>query len=305
MLVPLSDAEADTRTSPGFRIADGTMKPQGFGGRIASWYESSMSVNPAWRVRLDLQPAYPSPAVKAAVLVLLGAGGGPLTYRGISGPAIDGGFWSHDGATPVNTMARDIREDITRAAAANVPSLFSISDSRPVQVSLVLAGARQVALESDFAEVRAVHELLLRLDARVFEELVSELVWRMGFKDVVLTSYSGDGGVDVTASFPCGPISEQRFVFQAKRWQRQVGQGVVRELRGVLADDEQGVLIATAGLTGPARRLAQRWRRPIVLIEGQQLAELLIDHGLGLQRLATMLTTASPRTHPLASLASP
>lgn len=242
-----------------------------------------MSQQHSWLVRLELQPAYQSPATKAAVVVLLSAGGGPLTYRDIAGSAMARRLWVPDGDTPVNTMARDIRKDIGQAAVAGVPSIFSLTGERPVFVSLGLAGARTVSVEPDSAEVLAVHERLQRLSGREFEELVAELLWRMGYKQVVVTSRSWDGGVDARATFFCGPISEQRFVFQVKRRRQPVGQRPVRELCGSLVDDEQGVLIVPGGLTPPARQLAQAWRRPIELVEGHQVAELLLEYGLGLR----------------------
>lgn len=129
----------------------------------------------------------------------------------------------------------------------------------------------------------------LELHPRAFEELSAELIRRMGYRDVHVTPYSGDGGVDVTAVFPCGPLAEQNFVFQVKRVRRSLGQRTVRELRGVLGEHDQGVLISTGTFLPSAHRLAARWGRPVVLIDGDRLADLLIEHDLGVKRVPTEL----------------
>jgi restriction system protein len=108
----------------------------------------------------------------------------------------------------------------------------------------------------------------------------------MGFKDVTVTPYSNDGGVDIRASFSCGPISDQRFVFEVKRWERPVGGRTVRLLRGTLQGDEQGVLVTTSDFNQNARRLASEWFRPIVCIDGDRLAGLLLDHEVRVTSLA-------------------
>jgi hypothetical protein len=235
-----------------------------------------------WQARLVLQPANPTAAVKAALLVLLAACGRDLTYREIVDEAIRRGLWCPEGETPINTLARDLRADVADAAKDGVPSLFVLHGGRPTRVSLDFAGGHTVVVDEVCARMRAALTNAQQLHPREFELLIGSLLWRMGYRQVVVTPYWGDGGLDATASFACGPISTQRFVFQVKRQRRAVTSGVVRELRGVLEDDVQGVLVATGGFSPGARELAEGFRRPIELIDGQRLAELLVDHGLEL-----------------------
>jgi hypothetical protein len=247
-----------------------------------------MALDLGWRATVDFEPQYPSAAVKAAVLVLLRFGGGPMYYRDIAAAAMDTGLWDPRGDTPWGTLNSDIREDIKRAKTLGMQSVF-VRSGRGM-VSLALAGEASAG-----GRVPGEHELLRagllaqarRLHPRDFETLAAELIRRMGYRDVVVTRYWGDGGVDVTATFPCGPLAEQRFVCQVKRFRGACGQRYVRELRGVLEDDERGVLIST-GTFGPAAwRLAERRSRPVVLVDGEQLAELLISCELGVERVAT------------------
>jgi Restriction endonuclease/HB1, ASXL, restriction endonuclease HTH domain len=247
-----------------------------------------MALEQGWRVTAEFTPVYPSPAVKAAVMVLLSAGGGPMHYRAVAEQAIKRGLWNPHGNTPWHTLNADVRSDLERADALGVRSVFRRGEGgllslAPPDPQTVRSIDRREAVKAELLD-RA-----LELHPRAFEELSAELIRRMGYRDVQVTPYSGDGGVDVTAVFPCGPLAEQSFVFQVKRFRRSLGQRTVRELRGVLGEHDQGVLITTGTFLPSARRLAARWSRPVVLIDGDRLAELFIEHDLGVERVPTEL----------------
>lgn len=247
-----------------------------------------MALEHGWRVTAEYAPVYPSPAVKAAVLVLLAAGGGPMHYRAIAGEAIKRGLWQPSGDTPWHTLNSDVRTDEERSGELGVSSVFS----RRKGGLLELAAPEPQTVRSVDGRDAVKAELLdraMQLHPRAFEELAGELIRRMGYRDVMVTPYVGDGGVDVTAVFPCGPLAEQHFVFQVKRFRRPLGQRAVRELRGVLGEHDQGVLISTGAFLPSAHRLAARWGRPVVLIDGDTLADLLIEHDLGIKRVPTEL----------------
>jgi restriction system protein len=248
-----------------------------------------MALDVGWRATVEFEPTYPTAAVKAAVLVLLSCGGGPMYYRDIAAIAIARGLWEPDGDTPWSTLNSDIREDIKRAEALGRQSVF-VRPPWTGMVSLaysdVASAGRRIADASQVLRASLLDQAL-RLDPRDFENLVAELIRRMGYRDVVVTRFWGDGGVDITATFPCGPIAHQRFVFQVKRFRGDCAKRYVRELRGVLEDDERGVLIST-GKFGPGpRRQAEHRSRPVVLVDGHQLAELFIACELGVERVPT------------------
>lgn len=93
---------------------------------------------------------------------------------------------------------------------------------------------------------------------------------------------TGDEGVD-------GVINEDRLgldriYVQAKRWaenpvRRPDVQGFVGALEGRGAS--KGVFITASRFTDEARTYAEGLRRPIILIDGQQLAELMVRHDVG------------------------
>lgn len=138
-------------------------------------------------------------------------------------------------------------------------------------------------------------ELLDRIKScspRFFERLVVDLLVSMGYggsrKDAgQALGQSGDGGID-------GIIKEDKLgldviYLQAKRWESTVGRPVVQAFAGSLEGHRarKGVLITTSQFSNDAKDYVTRIEKKIVLIDGQQLAQLMIDHGLGVAEKAT------------------
>ncbi len=152
-------------------------------------------------------------------------------------------------------------------------------------------------LESSYLALRRglAQELLQRImqcSPRFFERLVVELLVAMGYGGSLQDAgkaigQSGDGGID-------GIIKEDRLgldalYIQAKRWEGTVGRPVVQtfagSLQGVRA--RKGVLITTSTFTKEARDYVERIDSKIVLIDGEQLAQYMIDFGIGVNEVAT------------------
>ncbi|MDQ8153612.1 MAG: restriction endonuclease [Gemmatimonadota bacterium] len=140
-----------------------------------------------------------------------------------------------------------------------------------------------------------VQELLERIKAAppsFFERLVVELLLLMGYggsrEDAGRTvGKSGDGGID-------GVINEDRLgldmiYLQAKRWESTVGRPVVQafigSLEGVRAN--KGVMITTSQFSADARSYVGQIGKKIVLIDGEQLANLMVEHNLGISVVTT------------------
>lgn len=127
---------------------------------------------------------------------------------------------------------------------------------------------------------------------RFFEKLVVDLLVAMGYggsrKDAgQAIGQSGDGGVD-------GIIKEDRLgldivYIQAKRWESTVGRPVVQAFAGSLEGfrARKGVLITTASFSKEAKEYVERIEKKIVLIDGQQLAQFMIDFGIGVNEVVT------------------
>jgi restriction system protein len=146
-------------------------------------------------------------------------------------------------------------------------------------------------LERSYDELRkALAEELLDLvkskPPEFFEHLVLDLMQRLGYGSLVDDAVQhlggkGDGGVD-------GLIKEDKLgldviYIQAKRWESPITPKVVREFLGALdqAGAKKGVLITTSTFTKDATAPLGKTDKKISLIDGQMLAELMIDHNLG------------------------
>ena len=146
-------------------------------------------------------------------------------------------------------------------------------------------------LESSYQELRAAlaDELLEQVKAcspQFFEQLVVDLLVAMGYGGSIADAgkaigKTGDGGID-------GIIKEDKLgldvvCVQAKRWENTVGRPVVQSFAGSMEGvrAKKGVLLTTATFSKEAEEYVRHIERKIVLIGGRQLAQLMIDHDIG------------------------
>ena len=151
-------------------------------------------------------------------------------------------------------------------------------------------------LESSYQAVRkALGEDLLQRVRNVppefFEKLVVDLLVTMGYggsrKDAgQAVGKAGDGGID-------GIIKEDKLgldvvYVQAKRWKDTVGRPAVQAFAGSLEGHRarKGVFITTSEFSKDAHDYVNRIEKKIVLIDGEQLAQFMIDHGIGVTEVA-------------------
>jgi restriction system protein len=128
---------------------------------------------------------------------------------------------------------------------------------------------------------------------RRFEEIVVELLVKMGYGGsygdaaASVVGQPGDQGID-------GVIKEDRLgldnvYIQAKRWQAAVHRpdvmGFVGSLEGKKA--RKGVMITTSSFSTGAQEYAASIEKKVVLVDGPQLAELMIEHHVGVAPLQT------------------
>lgn len=146
-------------------------------------------------------------------------------------------------------------------------------------------------LDAAYNELRQalIEDLRSRLIAggdAFFEDVVLDVLVALGYggskRDAAeRVGRSGDGGVD-------GVIREDvlgldAIYVQAKKWARErtIGPREIREFIGALqdADAAKGVFITTSSFSSEAQELARR--RRVVLIDGLELAQLMIDADVG------------------------
>lgn len=153
------------------------------------------------------------------------------------------------------------------------------------------------ALEAAYENLRAelAEELLTKLkkiSPPFFERVVIELLVKMGYGGSRVDAgravgKSGDGGVD-------GIIKEDKLgldviYIQAKRWDNTpVGRPDVMQFAGALQAQKanKGIFITTSRFTDEARSYVAQIGSKIVLVDGAQLAQLMIDNDVGVSTIS-------------------
>ncbi len=161
----------------------------------------------------------------------------------------------------------------------------------------VAAKTPDEVLESSYRELRAaladdILEQAKGCSPQFFERLVVELLVAMGYGGTLADAgqaigKTGDGGID-------GIIKEDLLgldvvCIQAKRWESTVGRPVVQAFAGSMDGmrARKGVLITTSSFSKDAEEYVGRVERKIVLIDGTRLAQLMIDHDIGVTTART------------------
>ncbi|KWT84133.1 restriction endonuclease [Candidatus Magnetominusculus xianensis] len=129
-------------------------------------------------------------------------------------------------------------------------------------------------------------ETIKRCPPEFFEHLVIDLLLKMGYggsrKDAGQSiGRTGDGGID-------GIIKEDKLgldviYIQAKRWESQVPVSASRDFLGALTikKAKKGVLITTSTFPKTSHSDVAGLENKVVLIDGNMLAELMIEHNVG------------------------
>lgn len=142
----------------------------------------------------------------------------------------------------------------------------------------------------DIALVEELLELVLSLSPTRFEQLIIELLLAMGYGDGRAEmgraiGKSGDGGID-------GIVNEDKLgldavYIQAKRYapENTVGRPAMQAFIGSMTGESatKGVFVTTSSFSKEAHDYVRRVQQRVVLIDGQRLARLMIDHGVGVK----------------------
>ena len=147
-----------------------------------------------------------------------------------------------------------------------------------------------LSLRKDLA--RELLESIMQCSPAFFELLIIKLMIKMGYggsreEAGKAVGRSGDGGID-------GIINEDRLgldaiYLQAKRWEGVIGRPEIMKFVGALAGQRatKGVFITTSWFTQDAKDYALSSQYKVVLIGGERLADLMIEHDLGVSVAAT------------------
>lgn len=152
------------------------------------------------------------------------------------------------------------------------------------------------AFESSFQIIKnslanEVLEQVKTCSPSFFERLVVDLLVAMGYGGThedagQAIGKSNDGGID-------GIIKEDRLgldviYIQAKRWEANVGRPELQAFAGALLGKQanKGVFITTSNFSSGARDFVGSIASNIILIDGEELADLMIDFNVGVNVIA-------------------
>jgi restriction system protein len=169
----------------------------------------------------------------------------------------------------------------------------SQQEAEPVQTPSIERQTPEETIEQSYMALRSqlADELLEQIkgcSSDFFERLVVDVVVAMGYggtqRDAArATQRSNDGGID-------GIIKQDRLgldtiYIQAKKWDesRPIHRPEIQKFAGALQGvrAKKGIFITTSSFSEGARDYVATIDSKIVLIDGTELAQLMIDHGIG------------------------
>ncbi|MBI2730035.1 MAG: restriction endonuclease [Sphingobacteriales bacterium] len=173
----------------------------------------------------------------------------------------------------------------------------SLNEEFPSEITENTIQTPEELLESGYIKIRETleQELLSKLKSvhpSFFERIVVELLVKMGYGGSIQDAgkaigKSGDEGID-------GIIKEDKLgldviYVQAKRWEGTVGRPELQKFVGALAGQgaKKGIFITTSSFTKDAIDYAPKNETKIVLVDGEKLAQYMIDYNLGVSVQST------------------
>ncbi len=152
-------------------------------------------------------------------------------------------------------------------------------------------GTPRERLEAAYGELRTslaleLLESVLAQSPSFFEKLVLDVLQGMGYGGSLVNAAeklgrTGDEGVDGVIRED--PLGLDLIYVQAKRWTNVVGRPEIQRFVGALQGQRasKGVFITTSSFSAEAIQFAGGVTPRTVLIEGAELADLMIEHGVG------------------------
>ena len=140
--------------------------------------------------------------------------------------------------------------------------------------------AEDVALASD------LRSTVSRLTPTGFEHLCKRLLTELGLEQLRTVGRAGDRGIDVEGNLRINSVVSFRVGLQCKLYaeSNQVTPRQIREFQGALGPFDRGIFVTTSVFTKQAEeRATSAGYKPIDLIDGERLIELLISHSLGVK----------------------
>lgn len=176
-----------------------------------------------------------------------------------------------------------------------VKKWVSIWSKRRQPSKVSKAGSDDVADEIETDQLKAPNykdellQYLRRVKPAEFERFCADLLRSIGMVRVKVLGGPGDKGIDGMGYLPTGPIVTTKVAFQCKRYNRPVTPEKVQAFRGAIGHKaEKGIIFTTDYFTDAAEEAAgEDMNKPIELVDGDRLVELLEQYQFGLRETKT------------------
>lgn len=175
---------------------------------------------------------------------------------------------------------------LIRKGQVSHPQLINGADQTPEELL-------EMAYQKLHTELsKEVLEIVKSCSPAFFERLVIDLLITMGYggsrrEAGQAMGKSGDGGID-------GLIKEDKLgldviYLQAKKWENAVPVKEIRDFTGALASKKakKGIFITTSSFPKSAYDFVSQVEYKIILIDGERLADLMIENSVGLSTINT------------------
>ncbi|MCX6150839.1 MAG: restriction endonuclease [Ignavibacteriales bacterium] len=162
------------------------------------------------------------------------------------------------------------------------------NDSESEQVIDTLLPEEKIDTSYELFKKNLSDEILEKLKGctwQFFEILVKDLLVAMGYGDpndeTRITQGPGDEGID--GIIKADVLGLDIICIQAKKWENTVGRPEIQKFAGSLESKraKKGVFITTSTFTKESLEYVDKIEKKIVLIDGNKLAELMIDYDIG------------------------
>ncbi|TCZ74061.1 restriction endonuclease [Flaviaesturariibacter aridisoli] len=249
----------------------------------------------------------PKRTINEAIIAALELEGKPLRVQEIYKRVKEDDLYRFNAENPehiVRTQLRRHSENLSFPTAHKTKHFLFLADGtywikgkKDISLSIP-APSSAIKSDSSFDSLKTLHEQylavfkkallakLFELDAFVFEQFCKKLLETYGFRDVVVTARSKDGGIDGHGELKIG-LASLPVAFECKRYTTKlVDRRIVNQFRGdIQGKFQQGILFTTSDFNRGAKDVSfQSGAVPIVLINGLSIVEIMIEKEFGVEK---------------------
>jgi len=222
---------------------------------------------------------------KEAAIQILNRADEPLSAKEIADLAMESELIETSGATPDATMAAQLYTDINKNTYSDFKKVGKGKFALRKQTESAKSPLLAIQNQNELARKKLI-ERIHEMDPFQFEQLIAELLRKIGYENVNVTRRTGDKGIDIVANLTVGGLTDVKTVIQAKRYKKgnNISGKYITQLRGSAEVDQRGLIITTSDFTKSALHEAKAPNKmPVGLVNGENLIDLLFSYKIGVK----------------------